>query len=60
MSTFVKTIPRQVEDANLIALKALINCVGLAIIQHLVDDAYISSEVASAILITYLLKRLVV
>ena len=60
MSTFVKTITRQVEDANLITLKALIDCIGLAIIQHLVDDAYISSKVASAILITYLLKRLVV
>ena len=60
MSTFVKTITRQVEDANLITLKALIDCIGLAIIQHLVDDPYISSEVASAILVTYLLKRLVV
>jgi hypothetical protein len=47
MSTFVKAIARQVEDANLEPFEVLVFCIVSAIIQHLVNDAYLRSEVAA-------------
>ena len=63
MSAFVKAIAGQVEDANLQPFEVLVFCIVSAIIQHLVDDAYLGGEVAAtyaAVLVGHLLKRLIV
>ena len=62
MTAFVKAITWQVEDANLEPFEVLVDSIGLAVIEHLIDDAYLCGEVAAAraLLVTYLLERLIV
>ncbi len=62
MTAFVKAVTWEVEDANLEPFEVLVDSIGLAIIEHLINDAYLCGEVAAAraLLVTYLLEWLIV